>query len=131
MDEKDQSSGRCRGEHGVAMVELAFVLPILLLIIFGIFQFGRAYNAKVELTGAVREGARAVALGQPAQAAVTAASPGLDPAPSVNVISTCAASPSPGANAVVEATHDIHYTIPFFRTGTWTISARGVMRCGL
>ncbi len=32
------------GERGAAMVEMAIVLPVLLLLVFGIIDFGRLYN---------------------------------------------------------------------------------------
>ena len=122
---------RGRGEGGAAMVEMAFILPILLALVLGIYEFGRGYQAKVELTGAVREGARAVALNQssPAQA-VWDASPGLSPQPTVTIDSTCPPSAPPGANAVVRASWQWTYNVFFFQ-GTETISAKGVMRCGL
>jgi Flp pilus assembly protein TadG len=44
------------------MVELALVLPVLLLILFGIIQFGTAFNNYVALTDAVRAGARTAAV---------------------------------------------------------------------
>jgi len=43
---------------GQAMVELALVLPLLLLIVFGITEFGRALWIVNTLTNAAREGAR-------------------------------------------------------------------------
>jgi len=43
---------------GQALVELAFVLPILLLIVMGIVEFGRIFNAYLIVTNASREGAR-------------------------------------------------------------------------
>lgn len=46
------------GERGVAAVEFALVAPIILLILFGIFEFGSAFWRKQVLTSAVREGAR-------------------------------------------------------------------------
>lgn len=45
-------------EQGQAMVEMALVLPILILIVFGIIEFGRIFNAKLIVTNASREGAR-------------------------------------------------------------------------
>jgi Flp pilus assembly protein TadG len=48
--------------RGAAAVEFAIVLPLLLLIVFGVVDFGRAYNAKVTLAQAAREGARLEAL---------------------------------------------------------------------
>lgn len=48
-----------REQKGVAAVELALILPILLLIIFGIIEFGLLMYNKQVLTNASREGARA------------------------------------------------------------------------
>lgn len=47
-----------RMERGAALAELALVLPLLLVVMFGIVDFGRAYQAQVTLTNAAREGAR-------------------------------------------------------------------------
>ncbi|MEM5389003.1 TadE/TadG family type IV pilus assembly protein [Paraburkholderia phymatum] len=46
-------------ESGVAAVEFAIVLPVLLLIIFGIVELGVALYDKAVITNASREGARA------------------------------------------------------------------------
>ena len=40
-------------------MELALALPLLLLILVGIFEFARAYSIKQSLVNAAREGARA------------------------------------------------------------------------
>jgi Flp pilus assembly protein TadG len=45
-------------ENGQAMVEFALVLPILLIVLLGIVDFGRAWNARQVITDAAREGAR-------------------------------------------------------------------------
>ena len=44
------------------MVEFALVLPVLLMILFGIIQFGMAFNNYLALTDAVRAGARTAAV---------------------------------------------------------------------
>jgi Flp pilus assembly protein TadG len=44
------------------MVEFALVLPILLLLVLGIIQFGILFNHYVTLTDAVRAGARQAAV---------------------------------------------------------------------
>ena len=44
------------------MVEFALVLPVLLLLIMGIIQFGILFNNYVTLTDAVRAGARQAAV---------------------------------------------------------------------
>jgi Flp pilus assembly protein TadG len=53
---------RARNERGVALVEAAVTIPILLLIAVGIFEFGRAYQTWQILTNAAREGARIAVL---------------------------------------------------------------------
>ncbi len=45
-------------ERGSAMVEAAISLPILLVLMVGIFEVGRAYQTWQVLTNAAREGAR-------------------------------------------------------------------------
>ena len=47
-----------RDEKGVAAVEMAFALPILLLFVYGIFQFGVILQANAGMQHALGEGAR-------------------------------------------------------------------------
>jgi Flp pilus assembly protein TadG len=49
---------RCSQDDGQALVEFALVLPLLALVLFGVIQFGIAFNNYVTLTDAVRAGAR-------------------------------------------------------------------------
>jgi Flp pilus assembly protein TadG len=44
------------------MVEFVLVLPVLLVILFGIIQFGLTFNNYLALTDAVRAGARTAAI---------------------------------------------------------------------
>lgn len=48
-----------REERGTALVEAAIIVPVVLLIMVGIFEVGRAYQTFQVLTNAAREGARA------------------------------------------------------------------------
>ena len=48
-----------RDERGAAIVEAAVVVPLVLLIVTGIFDLGRAYQTYQVLSNAAREGARA------------------------------------------------------------------------
>lgn len=50
----------CKGQ---AMVELALILPILLLLIFGIVEFGRIFSTQLIVTSSAREAARKAAVG--------------------------------------------------------------------
>jgi len=51
-------------EKGQSLVEFALVLPILVLILSGIVQFGSIYNDYIVLQNAAREGARAGVVGK-------------------------------------------------------------------
>ena len=50
------------GEKGTSAVEFAIILPILVMLVFGIFEFGLAFNNYIALTHAAREGARLAAV---------------------------------------------------------------------
>lgn len=49
---------KCRREDGQAMVEFALILPIFLLILCGIIDFGWLFYNQLSLNNACREGAR-------------------------------------------------------------------------
>lgn len=51
-----------RTSKGQSMVETILVLPLLLLLIFGIIEFGRVYYTYIMLSNAAREGARYAAV---------------------------------------------------------------------
>jgi Flp pilus assembly protein TadG len=51
-----------RGERGQAIVELALTLPLLLLIVLGVFDFGLMFQRFEVVTNAAREGARLAVL---------------------------------------------------------------------
>lgn len=51
-----------RAEEGQALVEFALVTPLLLMLIVGIIEFGRAWNMSQVITDATRQGARTAAI---------------------------------------------------------------------
>ncbi|MCJ7511051.1 MAG: pilus assembly protein [Dehalococcoidia bacterium] len=53
-------------EGGQSLVEFAFVLPIFLLVLFAIVDFGMAFNAWLTVTNSAREGARLGTIHAPA-----------------------------------------------------------------
>ncbi len=61
---------RIGGARGNAMIELALLLPLLLLVLFGITEVGRAIATTATLNAAAREGARIAAVTAPNVAAV-------------------------------------------------------------
>jgi len=57
-----------RNSRGQALVEFALVMPLLLILIVSVFEFGRAWNLHQTITDAAREGARKAVI---ADAAIT------------------------------------------------------------
>jgi Flp pilus assembly protein TadG len=55
-------SGRTRSERGAALVEFALCLPMLLVVIAGIVDFGFVFQRYEVITNAAREGARLASL---------------------------------------------------------------------
>lgn len=49
-------------ERGAVAVEMALVLPLLILLVFGMVDFSRVFNAEIQISQAAREGARIAAL---------------------------------------------------------------------
>lgn len=60
-----QFDHKCHVERGAAAVEMALVMPLLILMVMGIIDFGRIFNGEIQLSQAAREGARVAALGFP------------------------------------------------------------------
>lgn len=134
-----RSSGRGARDRGAAAVEFALLLPVLLLLVFGIIDFGRALNAQVTLTQAAREGARLAALNQPNVVSRTqAAATGLSPV-TVTVTSSCPTGAGQGVDAVVHTSYSFSFVTPvgavaglFGGSGFGspiTLSAQGEMPC--
>ena len=130
-----------RRDGGAAAVETALVLPILLLIVFGIIDFGRMLNAQISLTEAAREGARAVALQSDHEQRVATATHGLGglEAVDISVDEDCEGSPDPDDDAEVTLTYNFSFITPVGGLaglisgsgfgGDTTITGVGVMPC--
>jgi len=58
---KTQCLNILKKSDGAALVELAIILPVLLLLAFGVFELGRAIQAKNIITNMSREGANLAA----------------------------------------------------------------------
>ncbi|NKX52544.1 pilus assembly protein, partial [Arthrobacter deserti] len=53
---------RPNAERGAVAVEFALILPILVALLLGIMEFGRAYYTQITLANAAREAARTMAV---------------------------------------------------------------------
>ena len=122
-----------RDERGASAVEFGLVLPILLILVLGIIEFGHAFQVQGTLSAAAREGARAMALRNDqaeARDAVQEAAEVLDPG-----VTDAQIEIDPGVCPVdggedVELT--ITYPMPFltrFFGAEIDLTGRGVMRC--
>ncbi len=124
-----------RDERGASAVEFAFLLPILVVIVLGIAEFGHAFQVQGTLSAAAREGVRVMALQNDpaaARAAVRVAATTLDPGitDAQISISPAACPVSAAGSTLVELTID--YPMPFL-TGFFgddiDLTGTGVMRC--
>jgi Flp pilus assembly protein TadG len=109
---------------------MAVVLPLLLLVLFGIIDFGRLLNQQISLTEAAREGARVASFGG-------------DPTSRIRMIAgddvsvTTVPCPSPATtdvDAQVTVTAQFTFITPVGfigggGDGEATLTGRGVMPC--
>jgi Flp pilus assembly protein TadG len=127
-------------DRGATAVEVALLMPILLVLVMGIVDFGRALHAQITLTQAAREGVRVAALKQPDPAGRTRdAATGFDPADVGVAVTACPATPTPGSDAEVKVTYTFEFVTPIggiaalFGGGGYgdpiELSAKGVMPC--
>ena len=126
---------RLRGERGATAVEFAFIVPLLIVLVLGIAEFGRAFQVSGTLSAAAREGVRVMALqNDPAAArnAVRSAAPALDPAvTNAQIAITPASCPATGTTSTtvrVTVTYPMPFLTSFFGDGV-DLTGTGVMRC--
>jgi Flp pilus assembly protein TadG len=139
----DAVARKRRSQAGTSVVEATIVLPLMLMLVFGIAEFGISFTRWNSLTNAVREGARTgVVFRAPCnsgtvttevKAAVSsyAASSGIDPA----TITTTVTGPCDGTGTDLTVVASVPYTYmalsAFAATGlapSTNLSARTVMR---
>jgi len=126
---------RLRLERGASAVEFAFIVPLLIVLVLGIAEFGHGFQVQGTLSAAAREGVRAMALqNDPALArtVVKNAAGTLNPAiTNAQIVITPTSCPQTGTvSSYVRVT--INYPMPFltdfFGSGI-DLTGTGVMRC--
>lgn len=123
-----------KDENGQSLVEFALVVPVLLLFLLGIVEFGWLFNAKISLTSAAREGARVAAVSNinhqaKAEEAVESALSGTS---GVDVISVGYESEIDTLNnirnVIIEVNGQVDPIIGFFVSGPQSMKAKATMR---
>ncbi len=132
-------------DRGAAIVETLLVLPMLLMLLLGIVEFGRVYNAQLSVSHAAREAVRFYALEGELTAADDATgnndgrwASGIAQATAPNLAITVSANPTcdpndfgdVGTPTTIIVDHTISFNIPFWQGGTFDLTGIGTMRCG-
>jgi Flp pilus assembly protein TadG len=100
-----------KNERGQTMTEFAFVLPILLVVLFGIVQFGIIFNNYVALTDAARAASRQGAVSRnSSDPKGDCEATGYDAGsnlknPGTDFVLTCDSTWAPGSDVTVTATY--------------------------
>ena len=137
-----------RSQSGTQTVEFAMVLPLLLLLIFGMIDFGRGYFSWLIITNGAREGARAASVGKTSsvitakvEESVTGLAP-LSPGCGSQEGALCVKVTNPqgasGTSVIVDVTYNFKYlVIPGLMSlvgasslpgGTFPLTAHATMR---
>ncbi|WP_449372144.1 TadE/TadG family type IV pilus assembly protein [Arthrobacter psychrolactophilus] len=133
-------------ERGASAVEFAFILPVLVLLVIGIMEFGYLFNQQISATNAAREGARfaAVHYTDPAyatpaavttgaKAAARNSAPSLSSSSTINVVYQAGGACSPGKNVTVTVLPPKAWLTGFLPSkliAPVQITGVGVMQCG-
>ena len=126
--------GRHGGDRGVAAVEFALVLPLLVLLICGIIDFSRAFNTQLTLSDAAAEGTRMLATGGAVATTQTAVRSLVAPLSiSFPVTTDCPSTATPGTTraSMTVATTNFQFITPVIGSmfSGVTISGTAARQC--
>ena len=125
---KFRAAENSAAERGVVAVEMVVVAPVLIMLLLGVVEFGRYYNASINVTSAAREAVRKVALYDSASAAAAATAAASPVTVSVGAMTTCPASGI--GDASITLTSAFTFDAFLVGLGNKTITRTAVMRCG-
>lgn len=118
------------GTKAQSIIEFAFVLPLLLILVFGITELGRMLMQTNVLTQATREGARIAAIGKEADTVIARVTGILNAAGIDNNVNVTVTGPDADNMMQVEATSDFQVIpgslLPF--SGVLTLRGVSAMR---
>jgi Flp pilus assembly protein TadG len=123
---------RAAGENGAAAVEFALIASILLMLLFGILEYGRTFSQIEVLTSAAREGARTAAvrgdMSEVTTRVIEAAAPYTVTGISMSPADGCSAL-NHGDPVTVSFPHSIDISIAFVPAYQRDVTIKGVFRC--
>jgi Flp pilus assembly protein TadG len=114
-------------DRGAAAVEMAIVLPMLLLVIGGIVDFGRAFFTQVVITNAAREGARAAVVNANVQVRTQSAAYGAAIVTPVNVTYSSGNTDCSGGGSVTVSVTTQPFTWYLLGPALSLVGASGVL----
>ena len=123
---------RSPSERGAAAVEFALIVPLLLLLLLGVIEFGRVFNAQLQLSAAARESVRVMAIQKLPGTAINtaiAAAPNLNPRLNAGNIQVTPASCAAATDVTVTITYSVDLLSGLFADAV-PLTGRAVMRCG-
>jgi Flp pilus assembly protein TadG len=106
MEKRRERDDRCKGQ---AVVEFALIVTLLIIIVLGVFEFGRLWMTMNVLSGAAREGVRIAAVTDPDPALVMSAVENVLEA--ANITGATVTTQGPNSNNEVTVTVEIDYTV--------------------
>ncbi|MEK0155535.1 TadE/TadG family type IV pilus assembly protein [Arthrobacter oryzae] len=123
-------------ERGAVAVEFAILAPVLVMLLLGIMEFSRAYNAQASLSAAARESVRVMAISNNASTAKAAAmstAVSLQPAlKDTNItfknLDTGTTSCAPGNRITVTISYNLSTMTGI--AGPFPMKGKGAMLCG-
>lgn len=118
-------------ERGAVAVEFAIVAPLLVMLLLGIMEFSRAYNAQASLSAAAREGVRVMAISgvqSDARTAAKNAAVSLQPALTDANITFGSATCTANAQMTITITYSLSTMTGI--AGPFALTGKGAMLCG-
>lgn len=120
-----------KSQKGQSLVEFALIVPLVLLLLFGMIDIGRILLSSVALEHAAREGARVASVGKDntdVVSSITNATTALE-RNKLNV-SISTEERNSGENVGIELSYPVEIINPLWRSfnHTFTVSSKSVMR---
>lgn len=115
-----------RADDGAAAVEFALVVPLLVLILAGVVDFGYRYQQHIQYTNAAMQGARTMSLGSAQSAATSAARDSADNSGAQVTFSPASCTAGSPVTVTISATKN---ALTGLFGSTFTVSGKAQVQC--